>query len=36
MIYEFGKRMLTEVDPRLLGKIAWNFGVKGIRSGMLW
>lgn len=24
--------MLTEVDPRLLGKIAWNFGVKGVRS----
>jgi len=32
MIYQFGKRMLTEVDPRLLGKIAWNFGVKGVRS----
>ncbi len=24
--------MLTEVDPRLLGKFAWNFGVKGVRS----
>jgi MoaA/NifB/PqqE/SkfB family radical SAM enzyme len=24
--------MLMEVDPRLLGKIAWNFGFKGIRS----
>jgi len=32
MIYQFGKRMMTEVDPRLLGKIAWNFGVKGVRS----
>lgn len=32
MILQFGKRMLTEVDPRLLGKIAWNFGVKGVRS----
>jgi len=32
MIYAFGKRMMTEVDPRLLGKIAWNFGVKGVRS----
>jgi len=32
MIFQFGKRMLTEVDPRLLGKIAWNFGVKGVRS----
>jgi MoaA/NifB/PqqE/SkfB family radical SAM enzyme len=32
MIFQFGKRMLTEVDPRLLGKIAWNFGVKGMLS----
>jgi MoaA/NifB/PqqE/SkfB family radical SAM enzyme len=32
MIAQFGKRMLAEVDPRLLGKIAWNFGVKGVRS----
>jgi MoaA/NifB/PqqE/SkfB family radical SAM enzyme len=26
------RRMLTEPDPRALGKLAWNFGVKGIRS----
>jgi MoaA/NifB/PqqE/SkfB family radical SAM enzyme len=32
MIYQFAKRMLTETDPRLLGKFAWNFGVKGVRS----
>jgi MoaA/NifB/PqqE/SkfB family radical SAM enzyme len=32
MIFQFGKRVLTEVDPRLLGKVAWNFGVKGVRS----
>jgi MoaA/NifB/PqqE/SkfB family radical SAM enzyme len=32
MIMQFGKRMLTEVDARLLGKLAWNFGVKGVRS----
>ena len=30
MILQFGKRMLTEVDPRLLGKIAWNFGVPAV------
>jgi len=32
MMYQFAKRMLTETDPRLLGKFAWNFGVKGVRS----
>jgi len=31
-MYQFAKRMLTETDPRLLGKFAWNFGVKGVRS----
>jgi MoaA/NifB/PqqE/SkfB family radical SAM enzyme len=25
-------RMLTETDPRLLGKLAYNFGYKGMRS----
>ncbi len=32
MIFQFARRMLTETDPRLLGKFAWNFGVKGVRS----
>lgn len=32
MVFQFARRMMTEVDPRLLGKIAWNFGVKGVRS----
>lgn len=32
MMLTFARRMLTETDPRLLGKFAWNFGVKGIRS----
>jgi MoaA/NifB/PqqE/SkfB family radical SAM enzyme len=32
MILQFAHRMLTETDPRLLGKFAWNFGVKGVRS----
>jgi MoaA/NifB/PqqE/SkfB family radical SAM enzyme len=32
MILQFARRMLTETDPRLLGKFAWNFGVKGVRS----
>jgi MoaA/NifB/PqqE/SkfB family radical SAM enzyme len=32
MVYSFAKRMLTEPDPRLLGKFAWNFGVKGVLS----
>jgi MoaA/NifB/PqqE/SkfB family radical SAM enzyme len=27
-----GRRMLTESDPRLLWKFAWNFGYKGMRS----
>src|SRR5687768_4467731 len=32
MIVQFGRRMLTEVDPRLLMKIGYNFGFKGVRS----
>ena len=32
MVYSFAKRMLTEPDPRLVGKFAWNFGVKGVLS----
>ena len=32
MMLAFARRMLTETDPRLLGKFAYNFGVKGIRS----
>src|SRR5207253_4930067 len=32
MMMAFGKRMLTEVDFRLLSKFAVNFGIKGIRS----
>lgn len=32
MVFSFAKRMLTEPDPRLLRKFAWNFGVKGVLS----
>jgi len=32
MVLAFAKRMLTEPDPRLLAKFAYNFGVKGVRS----
>lgn len=32
MVLSFAKRMLTEPDPRLLRKFAWNFGVKGVLS----
>jgi len=32
MIYGLSKRMLTEIDKRLLWKIAFNFGYKGMRS----
>lgn len=32
MVFSFAKRMLTEPDPRLLGKFAWNFGIKGALS----
>src|SRR5688572_2469469 len=32
MVFSFARRMLTEPDPRLLRKFAWNFGVKGVLS----
>jgi MoaA/NifB/PqqE/SkfB family radical SAM enzyme len=32
MIFSFAKRMLTEVDTRLLWKFAYNFGLKGVAS----
>jgi MoaA/NifB/PqqE/SkfB family radical SAM enzyme len=32
MIAQFGRRMMTEVDPRLLAKAGWNLGYKGVRS----
>jgi MoaA/NifB/PqqE/SkfB family radical SAM enzyme len=32
MLLSFARRMLTETDPRLLFKFAYNFGFKGIRS----
>ena len=32
MMLQFTKRMLTEPDPRVLWKIAYNFGYKGVRS----
>jgi MoaA/NifB/PqqE/SkfB family radical SAM enzyme len=32
MIFGLVKRMVTEVNPRLLGKFALNFGVKGVLS----
>jgi MoaA/NifB/PqqE/SkfB family radical SAM enzyme len=32
MVFAMARRMLTEPAPRALGKLAWNFGVKGIRS----
>ena len=32
MIFSLAKRMLTEVDPRLLWKFAFNFGLKGMVS----
>ena len=30
--FSFAKRMLTEADPRLLRKFAYNFGIKGVLS----
>ena len=35
MLYSLSTRILTTVDPRCLGKVAWNFGFKGARSIML-
>jgi len=32
MMLRFARRMLTETDPRVLGKFAYNFGYKGMRS----
>jgi MoaA/NifB/PqqE/SkfB family radical SAM enzyme len=32
VIPQFGLRLMTEVDPRLLAKIAYTCGVKGVRS----
>lgn len=32
MVTRFARRMITEADPRVLAKFAWNFGVKGVRS----
>ena len=36
MLLNFARRMLTEPDPRLLLKFAYNFGFKGIRSVQLY
>src|SRR5438552_3986895 len=36
MILQMTRRMLTETDPRLLAKIGWNLGVKGVRSVQLY
>lgn len=35
MIFELATRVLGTVDPKLLAKLAWNFGFKGARSVML-
>ena len=32
MYLRLAKRLLWETDKRLLWKLAWNFGIKGIRS----
>ena len=32
MYFRLAKRLLLETDKRLLWKLAWNFGAKGIRS----
>jgi len=32
MIPALARRLVTETDPRLLWKLAWNFGYKGMRS----
>jgi MoaA/NifB/PqqE/SkfB family radical SAM enzyme len=32
VIFAFARRMLTEPDPRVLGKFVYNFGWKGMRS----
>ncbi len=35
MIFSLASRILGTVDPRLMAKLAWNFGFKGARSVML-
>ncbi|HEX2749667.1 MAG TPA: radical SAM protein, partial [Verrucomicrobiales bacterium] len=35
MLFSLATRIATTVDPRLLMKMAWNFGYKGARSVML-
>lgn len=35
MIFSLSNRILSSVDPKCLGKIAWNFGYKGARSVLL-
>ncbi len=35
MILSLSSRILRTVDPKCLGKVAWNFGFKGARSVML-
>lgn len=35
MLFSLSTRILSTVDPRLLMKLAWNFGYKGARSVML-
>jgi MoaA/NifB/PqqE/SkfB family radical SAM enzyme len=32
MMLAFARRLATETDPRLVLKLAWNFGYKGMRS----
>ena len=32
MVLRYAKRLLTETDKRLLWKLVWNFGYKGMRA----
>jgi MoaA/NifB/PqqE/SkfB family radical SAM enzyme len=32
MIFKLAKRILSETDPKVIGKLVYNFGYKGIRS----
>jgi MoaA/NifB/PqqE/SkfB family radical SAM enzyme len=32
MLIPLARRLLTEVDPKVIGKFVYNFGIKGIRS----
>jgi len=36
MIFSYGNRLLSSVDPNCLAKAAWNFGFKGARSVLLY